>query len=218
MNNPFDKMTNKDLAEYCESEGINVESKNVSKPTKPELLKAIQEFELKQREPVEDIEDIPEIEVPELPVMTDAEEFLAQANDEVPKETVVQKEAKKLTRGQKRRIQYNELMPLKRVIITSNADNQTKTNLIFITWGNGLIGHNTDRVYLGKPWHVRKGALDNMRGAMTRISIQDDEGNQVRFETVPTYNIVDLKSLTKEEIERIGKRQVIRDASIESLI
>ncbi len=212
MSNPFEKMTNKDLAEYCIDEGIKVDSKNVSKPTKPELLKAIKEFETKQSEPVETATE----EEIEDEGMTDVDEFLTQMNPEPP--VPVKSKTAKLTRAQKRKIQYNELMPLKRVMITTNADNQTKTNLVFITWGNGLLGHKTDRVYLGKPWHVRQGALNNMRDAMTRISIQDEEGNQVRFETVPTYNIVDLAPLTKDEIERIGKRQIIRDASIESLI
>jgi len=216
MSDLFKDMTNKDLAEYCVDEGIEVNSKNVSKPTKKELLDAIKSFEAKQLEPVEAL-DLSEDEISE-EGMTDADEFLAQAEPVKTVEPTKSTKPVKLTRAQKRRKQYNELMPLRRVLITTNADNQTKTNLVFITWGNGLIGHNTDRVYLGKPWHVRQGALNNMKNAMTRISVQDDEGNQVRFETVPAYNIIELDPLTKEEIERIAKRQTIRDASIESLI
>ncbi len=209
-------MTNKDLMEYCKSENIDVRSKNVSKPTKKELLEAIKNFELGQTEP--DVEELTEDEIDE-EGMTDADEFLKMEVPD-PKPAKVKQVGKtaKLTRAQKRRLQYNELMPLKRVLVTTNADNQTKTNLVFITWGNGLLGHKTDRVYLGKPWHVRQGALNNMKNALTAISIQDEEGNQVKSETVPTYNIVNLDALTAEQIATIGKRQTIRNASIESLI
>ncbi len=193
----LEEMKNKDLIEYCKEEGIEVEAKNVSKPTKTELLDAIKKFEAEQLgeiegffepEEIEELENKPEVEKP------------------------------KMTRAQKRKKQHDELFPLRRVLITSNATNQTQTNLKFITWGNGLIGHQTDRVYLGKPWHVREGALRNMRNATISKSIQDEEGNTVRFETVPAYNIQELQPLSKKEIDLIAKRQTIRDASIESLI
>jgi len=197
----YNDFTNAELKQFCEDEGIDVDSKNVSKPTKKEYIAAIEAFNAKNN--------------------ADAEDFLAT------EEPVVEPEAKKEepktttkeTRAQKRRRQYNEMHALKRVIITSNATNQTKTQAIErITWGNRLLGHNTDNVVLGKPWHVRQGALNNMKNAKTTNSIQDDEGNQVRFETVNTYNIQMLDPLTPEEIEKIAKRQTIRDASIESLV
>ena len=203
MSKELKDMTNADLAEYCDNEGIDVDSKNVSKPTKEEFLLAIAAFEAEQNENIDD--------------------FLKQKDEGntdglQEKQETKEVEPKKLTRGQKRRKQYNELMPLRRVKITTNADNQTKTSLVFITWGNGLIGHNTDRVYLNKPWHVREGALRNMENAITTDPVQDDEGNTVRFETKPTYNIIRMNPLTENEIEIIKKRQIIRDASIESLI
>ena len=192
----LEEMKNKDLIDYCNEEGIEVKSKNVSKPTKTELLDAIKKFEAEQMGDVEDFLEPEEIE-------------------ELEKKPEVKK---KMTRAQKRKMQHDELFPLKRVLITSNATNQTQTNLKFITWGNGLIGHQTDRVYLGKPWHVREGALRNLRNATISKSIQDEEGNTVRFETVPAYNIQELPQLTKKEIDLIAKRQTIRNSSIESLI
>ena len=195
-------MTNNDLMQYCKDEGIEVEAKNVSKPTKKELLTAIKKFEQSQ-------------------FGDNVDDFLA-ADEKVIEAEKLARETKpknqKLTRAQKRKKQYNELMPLKRVLITSNADNQTKTNLEFITWGNGLIGHHTDRVYLGKPWHVREGALRNMRRAMITRSVQNEDENKIDFETVPAYNIQELDPLSESEIELIAKRQTIRNASIESLI
>ncbi len=110
-------------------------------------------------------------------------------------------------------------MALKRVLITSNSTNQTKTHGIErISWGNRLVGHNTDNVVIGKPWHVREGALRNMKSAIINQSIQDDDANQVRSETVPAWNIQELAPLTEKDIEKIAKRQTIREASIESLI
>jgi len=193
----LEEMKNKDLIEYCKEEGIEVEAKNVSKPTKTELLNAIKKFEAEQLGEIEGFFEPEELE--EL-----------ENKPEVPKN--------KMTRAQKRQMQRNELFPLRRVLITSNAKNQTQTNLQFITWGNGLIGHQTDRVYLGKPWHVREGALRNLRESVITFPVQDEEGNTIKFETGPAYNIQMLEPLTEEEIEKIARRQTIRDSSIESLI
>ncbi len=195
----LEEMKNKDLIEYCKEEGIEVKAKNVSKPTKTELLDAIKAFEKEQ--------------------LGDIEGFL-DAEDTVDEEDTVEPvvAGKKMTRAQKRNKQRLELFPLRRVLVTSNATNQTQTNLQFITWGNGLIGHQTDRVYLGKPWHVREGALRNLKNARITEPVQDEEGNTVRFETKPAYNIQELSPLSKDEIDRIAKRQIIRDSSIESLI
>ena len=202
MSNELEKMTNKDLAEYCKEEGIEVESKNVSKPTKAEFLAAIKKFEEEQLG------------------LADADEFLKGTlpESEIDESSEDKPKKRKLTRAEKRKIQHTELFPLRRVLITSNMTSQTQTNLQFITWGNGLIGHQTDRVYLGKPWHVREGALRNMKAATITEPIQDEEGNQVKFETKPAYNIQMLDPLSQEEIDKIAKRQTIRDSSIESLI
>jgi hypothetical protein len=201
MSKDLSEMKNQELIQYCKEEGIEVKAKNPSKPNKTELITAIKEFEKEQMDNIDD--------------------FLAQDDIEPEVEDIdtgsVSK-PEKMTRAQKRAKQRRELFPLKRVIITSNSTNQTQTPLQFITWGNGLIGHQTDRVYLGKKWHVREGALRNLRNAIIREPVMDDEGNTVKFETRPAYNIQELPPLTKEEIEVIAKRQTIRDSSIESLI
>ena len=209
----LENMTNKDLVEYCKTEGIDVDSKNVSKPTKTELLAAIKKFELSQSEGVnvevkeELVEDLEE-------EMTDADDFLSVGNLPEPK----QKKKKELSRSERKKIQHDELMPLRRVIVTSNATNQTAVNLHYVTWGNGLIGHNTDRVFLGKPWHIREGALRNLEQSIITEPIQDEEGNQVKFETKPAFNIRRLDPLTKAELDTIAKRQLIRSASIEQMV
>ena len=214
MSSKYSSMTNKDFKEYCEEEGIDVDSKNVSKPTKTEYIAAIEKFEKNQMIRVADIEpetiaDSFSNEVEEINIKT------KEANGLQEKQ-----ETKKVeNRVQKKRRQKRELTALKRVIITSNSTNQTKTGGIErISWGNRLLGHQTDNVVIGKPWHVREGAIRNLRIATISQSIQDDEGNQVRSEIVPAWIIQELSPLTKDEINKIAKRQTIRDASIDSLI
>ncbi len=196
----IEKMTNPKLKEYCENENIDVDSKNVSKPTKAEYVASIKKS-----------------------IETDEAEVEADWLPETKEEEIVEvKETKKpkLTRSQKRKKQFNEMHAFKRVIVTSNDDSQTKINnqVNYVTWGNRLLGHQTDRVIFGKPWHVREGALRNLRETTLYKSIQDEEGNTVRTEKIPKYNIQDLTNLSQKEIDDIGKRQIIRDSSIESLI
>ncbi len=217
MSEKYSGMTNKDLKEYCEEEGIDVDSKNVSKPTKVEYIDAIERFESGnvQKVVTQEFETIAE---PEIKIEDDFAKEVTAINDSTG---VQENKTKKVTetRAQKRRKQYNELMALKRVIVTSNQTNQTKTGGIErISWGNRLLGHNTDNVVIGKPWHVREGALRNLKDAKITQSVQDDDGNQVRFETIPSWIIQYLDPLTQKEIDKIAKRQTIRDASIDSLI
>jgi hypothetical protein len=221
MNDKYKGMNNKDFKEYCEAEGIDVDSRNVSKPTRAEYIAAIEKFESGQFKKVVDSEPEVKVKVEEDDFSKEVEEVKngGSENDVQEKEEPKAEEPKKLTRSQKRRKQYNELMALKRVIITSNANNQTKTDGIErIAWGNRLLGHQVDNIVIGKPWHVREGALRNLRASIIRQPIQDDDSNTVRFEVVPAWNIQELEPLTKEEIEKIAKRQAIRNASIDSLI
>ena len=216
MSDKYESMKNADLKEYCKDEGIDVDSKNVSKPTRKEYIASIEAFENNQGDKV-----ITE----EFETIADEDDFtreVAMIKSEGEPDGLQEKETKKekvVTRQQKKRSQHKELMALKRVIVTSNATNQTKTGGIErISWGNRLLGHQTDNVVIGKPWHVREGALRNIKNAKITQSVQDDEGNQVKTETINAWVVQYLDPLTKDEIVKIGKRQTIRDASIDSLI
>ncbi len=210
MSKPISKMTNPELKKFCKEENIDVVSKNVSKPTKTEYLAAIKLSYATPTEP-EEVDSIDEIEESD-------EDFLKNDFEEKPKPAKVVEV--KETRSQKRKKQRNEMFALKRVIITSNDDSQTKVNNMvnYVTWGNRLLGHQTDRVIFGKPWHVRVGALNNLKDNILYKSIQDDEGNSVKTQTMPKYNIVYLDKLTEDEIELIAKRQTIRNSALDSLI
>ena len=218
MSDQFKDMKNADLKEYCEEEGINVVSKNVSKPTRAEYIESIKTFESEQLGEK---------------VVTDEPETILDEEDDFSREVALikaegiqnglqeegQKTQKVMSRKERKREQTKELMSLKRVIINSNSTNQTKTNGIErISWGNRLIGHQTDNVVIGKPWHVREGALRNLKNSKISQPIQDDEGNQVRFEVIPAWTIQYLEPLTAEQIKKLAKKQSIRDASIDSLI
>ena len=222
MSDKYESMKNADLKEYCENEGIDVDSKNVSKPTRKEYIASIEAFESGMGEKVitEEFETIADDDdfTKEVAMVKAEDTKIEGDNDGLQKED---KAKKVISRREKKRAQEKEVMALKRVIITSNSTNQTKTGGIErISWGNRLVGHQTDNVVIGKPWHVREGALRNMRGATIRQSIEEDDmaiGSKVKFETIPAWVIQYLDPLTKEEIIKIGKRQTIRDASIDSL-
>lgn len=185
----YEDMTNKELAELADQLDVEVEAKNPSKPNKTELIKALEKYDGITEEP-----DVVEEEV----------------------KTEAAKPAKKDTKTSKRRQQYNDKMKLIRVLITSNSDSQTKTAMRTITWGNRLLGYNTDRVVFEKPWHVRQGALDNMKNATIVKQIQNDETGNIDKVIVPAYNIVEMAPLTKEELAVMADKQKVRNAALDS--
>jgi hypothetical protein len=223
----FENKKNSELVAFCKENQIKVNSKN-PKPNKTELLDAISGF-FASSDNIEAIpnntdesitidniiaDDMLDISISE-PEMSSADDFLSE---EVVKAPAPVKP--KMTRAEKRRKQYKELMAVKHVIIMKNDDNQTKikNQVHFSTWGNRLLGYHTDRFLLDTPWHVRQGALNNLKNVKVSTAIIDSEGNTVGFETKPGYVITQLDDLTVDQIKAIAKKQVIRDASIESLI
>jgi hypothetical protein len=228
MMNDFKEKTNKELIAFCEENGIRVNAKG-AKPNKTELLDAIQSF-FAEGDDVErtkfnedtqvDMDDVLSDDVIEAlePDATDADELLDVGSPQPVDKYDVERTAE--TRAQKRKRQYKEMMKLKRVIIASNNTNQTKikNQVNYCTWGNRLLGYHTDRYVLDTPWHVREGALRNLRNARITRHINDAEGNTVKFETVPAFIIQELPQLTKDEIKTIAKKQIIRESSIENLI
>jgi len=215
----INKMTNKELGEFCKDNNIKVDSKNVSKPTKDEYIRAITEALNTAKPGIATDEDVINEGITEN-MLDDVDEFLNVEDDTTDEKVTNEKKASAETRAQKRKRQWNELMKLQRVIITSNSNNQTTlpNQVHYCTWGNRLLGHHTDRFIVGKPWHVREGALRNLARMEISNSIQDEEGNTVRFERVPAFVIQRLDHLSDEERAVIAKRQIIRDSSIESLI
>lgn len=183
----YEEQTNADLKQLCEDLDLEVKAKNPSKPNKAELIAALNEYDGVTPEVVEEIvqDESPEVE---------------------SKGT--------LNKAQLRRHQHREKMKLVRVMATSNADNQTKVDLITISWGNDLLGYHTDRLLLGKPWHIRQGALDNLRATTITKPVQNEEQNKIDYNQIPAYNVQDLGLLSKDEYKALGEKQKVRDAAV----
>lgn len=187
----YEEQTNAELKQLCADLGLDVEAKNPSKPNKAELIKALEIYDGTYEEEV---------------------------TEEPGTETAPTNKPAKLNKAQLRRKQYQDKMKLVRVMITSNAVNQTKAGsdeVQTVSWGNRVLGYQTDRYILGKPWHVRQGALDNLRNSTITIPAQNDEQNKVDWNVVPAFNIVELAPLTKEEIKTIAEKQKVRNATVE---
>jgi ABC-type enterochelin transport system substrate-binding protein len=187
----YEDKTNKELVELCEELNIDVDAKNPSKPNKAELITALEAYDAETEDFVSGDDMVEQIE--------EAAENPAATTE---------------TKAQKRRRQVRELTKKVRVIATSNADNQTKTDLITIGWGNDLIGHQNDRLLLGKPWHIRQGALDTLRAMTINKAVQNDEQNRVDYVELPAYNVQDLGLLSKEEYKAMADKQKVRDAAV----
>ncbi len=175
----IEEYTRDELLEIAEEVGFTTfpDAKNPSKPTKAEIVKAINN---------------------------------AADNIEPTKEKVV---TKKETLGQKRRRMKKELFKLKRVIITEQHKIQSyseddSNRLMYVTWGNSLIGIQTTRIVFGHPWMVPEGALKNLREVKATVSSLKNQ--RIVSHQVDAYKIEDIGLPTKQEIEEIAKRQKYR--------
>jgi len=218
MSQDFESMKNSELVEYCKVRNIPVQAKNVSKPTKAELLFAISEFNASQKkEPAIEDEILSELEEQE----KEAKIIIKKADDFLDNSDIVlaEKANKKVEKAKKKRARKLDLISKKRVIINANSKTQTMhpNQVHFVTWGN-RNGHYTDRFILGKPWTIRTGALENLRRQTIRVGIQNEDGETIRFETKPAWLIQELPQLTEQELSVIAKRQTIRENSIENLV
>ena len=200
--------TNAVLASKCDEFGITVEAKDPKKPNKAELIASIEKY----NNSIDDEGVETEISEEEYEKMQNAVKVEANAAEE----TVAAKPKKK---AKTRKQLQEELFPLRRVQVTCNDDSQTRTSdqLMFITWGNDVIGHNTDRLLLGRPWHIREGALRNLREQKYMKSVPNPKTGEPEFVETIKYNIVDLGLKSMEEYKEMGKRQAVRDAAVAGL-
>jgi hypothetical protein len=127
--------------------------------------------------------------------------------------------SKKILKRKKKKEQLLRLTKLVRVLITSNQDNQTVSNTInqvyTVGWGNRLIGYYVDRFILNKPWHIRQGALNNLRMAKYKKPVVNPRTHELTFVEVPAYNIEILTPLSTEEIRKMAEKKKLRDASLQ---
>ncbi len=211
-------MKNADLFEYCKDNGVEIEANNVSKPTKREMISALVAAE-KYQDVVEDTNDEvkedaitvrEEIDQATQDETSDADEFLNVGTTNARKRKKSENE-KRIEAANKKKA----MSVLKRVIITEPNRTQTaiSNQAYYCSWGNGVIGHFTDKYILGSEWHVRLGALKNLESATTLVTAIDKATGEMKTHKAKKYNIQYLEPLTKAELELIAKRQVIKESA-----
>ena len=201
----YEEMTNKDLQTLIEDFELTVNPKTPGKPTKAELVAALNAYKT-QQDIINGIE----------PEVTDEDEEELDTNVEsvsVPKpvepKIAVAKPARELSRNERKALQRADLMRKERVIIHDMNDTQTKVPAMTVTWGNGLIGIHTDVIDLSssKPQYVRRGALANLRLATYTQSIQEEEYGPVEQRTEYRFSIKELDGLSEDEIANLAAQQ-----------
>lgn len=188
----FEEMTNAELKEACADFGLEVKAKNPAKPNKGEYLAALKEFQ-------------------------DEQNMVHGAKNE---EKAKLAEVEPVTDGSKRKPQSKsallklDLMKKDRVIVRDMQDSQTKDEMISVSWGNRLIGNQTDWVDLsGEPQYVRRGALGNLREATMMIQQPKPKGG-VHMVSKKRFVVVDVDPMTDEEFENLKAVQSVRNSKV----
>ena len=205
----YEEMTNAELKALVDDFELTVEAKTPGKPNKAELIAAITKFK-KEQDVINGVEDEDDmLDEDDIDTLKDEEE-----NHELEPKKVAKPVAQaSLSKDKKRALQRADLLRKERVIIFDKQSTQTKIPVIMVTWGNRLVGINTDVVNLqsGKPQYIRRGALANLRLATFSYSYQEDEFSPVRHLTEERFEIRELDGLTEEEIEILAAQQKLNN-------
>lgn len=184
----FRELTNAQLAEECVDMGIGkvIGSKTPHKPSKDDYLKVI-EAKLNYEPGAEE---------------DGVEEVTAKVN------TVrVPQSASKLARL--------ESFRKDRVVVHDKQENQSKDKdeLLPISWGNRLLGGQTDFISQnGQPQYIRRGAINNMLSATTVVHKQRPDGNGVISEVIKRFIVTEVAGLTPKELEELANKQKLRNS------
>lgn len=197
----YNEMTNAELKALIDDFELTVDAKTPGKPNKAELVSALENYR-KQQNIINGVEE-------------DETEDLDEINDELTpgskNETKVEKVVpqKLLPREQKKRLQKADLLRKERVIVIDKQHTQTRIPAITVTWGNKLIGIQTDVIDLksNKPQYVRRGALANLRACTFTYSYQEEEFAPVKQVTEERFEIRELEGLTEDEIADLAIKQ-----------
>lgn len=188
---------NHELKKMCNDLGITVEAKVKGKPNKAELIAALDAYE---GDGV--IEE--ELSAEELA------ELKAAGSLKDEKTPEAKTAANKVSKAKQLKLEKTALI---RVQVTSNDPEDTR-EVKFITWGDDQIGHLTDRLLMNRAWHIRKGALENLKAAVHYKSVPNAETGEPETIEIPKYNIIELTPLSKAEIDKLAKKQAVRNAAV----
>jgi len=188
MADNYSDMTNAELATIIEELEIEeVKAKNPGKPNKKELIAAIQ---LAKGE-TEEAEDAAEEVVPEekpKTVLPTGDELIA--------------------------LRKRDALRKIRVVIVDRQENQTKGEVISITWGNRFFGIRTDLISTeSEPQYVTRGALQNLRDMTTVIQTPKSTGG-VKKQVIPRFVITEVEGLTADELAELATKQRMRNAKV----
>ena len=188
--NEYENYTVAQLKIESKALGIKVKAKNPGKPNKGEYLAAINShLNYGADEAVEGMEKA-----------------------EVVEEATVDKDStrKPQTKAELSRL---EMFRRDRVVIHDIQENQSKDKdeLLPVSWGNRLLGGQTDFVSLnGEPQYVRVGALNNLRDATTVV--HEKGNNSAKKNVVKRFVITEVAGFTPKELEQLADRQRLRNA------
>ena len=192
MSTKFEEMTNVELKEACKDFGLEVKAKNPAKPNKSEYLKALNDFKAQQDE-----------------IHKDKIEAKAKEAEAAPVESGSKR--KPQTPAQLMKL---ELFRKERVVVRDMQEAQTKDELISVSWGNRLIGRQTDWVDLrGEPQYVRVGAINNLKEATMVVHVAKPGGG-VQMERKNRFVVVPVDGLTPEELEDLAAKQKVRNSKV----
>jgi hypothetical protein len=182
----FKELTNAQLKEECEAQGIkSIPAKKPGQPNKDEYLAAI---------------------TSKLSYGADVA-VEGEPKDEKP---VVAKA--KQTPAQLARL---EAFRKDRVTVHDVQENQSKDKdeLLPVSWGNLLLGGQTDMVALnGAPQYLRRGAINNLLEAYTTVHKPKPNGNGVITERVKRFIVTPVTGLTEAELAELGRKQSLRNS------
>lgn len=197
----YNEMTNAELKALIDDFELTVDAKTPGKPNKAELVSALENYRKQQNI----INGVEEDETEDLDETND--ELTPGSKNEIKVEKVVPQ--KLLPREQKKRLQKADLLRKERVIVVDKQHTQTRIPAITVTWGNKLIGIQTDVIDLksNKPQYVRRGALANLRACTFTYSYQEEEFAPVKQVTEERFEIRELEGLTEDEIADLAIKQ-----------
>lgn len=196
--------SNAELKELLEAFELGTpKAKNPFKPNKDEMVQALMAFKRSQ----DRINGIEPEEGDEGAYEDDEDEFEVSAEVRGPKMNAKQAKA------QKAALLKADLMRMERVIVHDSQTMQTPVPTATVTWGNRALGIHNDVIHFGKPWYIRRGALQNLRDAEITEYTQDREnGGQMRTETRKRYLITETEGWTEEELQKYAMDQKIRNS------
>ncbi len=201
----YRSQSNAELKELLEAFELGTpKAKNPFKPNKDEMVQALMTFKRSQ-DRINGIEP----EEGDDYVEDDSDE----SSDEVSTEARGPKMNAKQAKAQKAALLKADLMRMERVIVHDTQTQQTPLQTVTVTWGNRALGIQNDVVHFGKPWYIRRGALQNLRDAEITEYTQDREaGGAMRTDTRKRYLITETEGWTEEELTRYAMDQKIRNS------